>query len=134
MIHDDLYAYLTATFANLFPGGIHHESLPQDVATWPAVSFTQVTQTEIGADMEAPNDDKIDQVTYQFDIVADTSAVAINAAKPFLRAFRNFRGTMTTTRVQLVAPVNVSHLEERRGDKLRRRVSMDFTITYDVTE
>lgn len=135
-MQNDLYNWLTNTaeVAALFPGGIYHESLPQDVDNWPAMSFFQVTQTEIAEDMEAPNDDKIDQVSYQFDVVADSSAPCIDAANSFLRIFRNFRGTMTTTRIQMVALANISHLEERRGDKLRRRVAMDFSITFDVTE
>lgn len=133
MLHNDLYNWLSSEpeVVALFPGGIHHESLPQDINTWPAMSFFQVSQVEIAEDMEAPNDAKLDQFQYQFDIVADNSAQSIDAADRFLRIFRNFRGTMATTRVQWVDMVNVSHIEERRGDKLRRRVSMDFSITID---
>ncbi len=134
MLHNDLYNYLTTTaeVETLFPGGIHHESLPQDVETWPAMSFFQVSQNEFGEDMEGPNDEKLDQIQYQFDIVADSSAAAVGAADTFLGIFRNFTGTMTTTRIQMVALTNVTQLEERRGDKLRRRVSMDFLITIET--
>lgn len=135
MLHNDLYTYLTTTTAisDLFPGGIYHLSMPQEITTYPALSFQMVTHTEFADDMEAPNDAKIDQFSYQFDIVADKSAVCINAADSFVQIFRNFRGTMTGTRVQWVNLQNVTHLEERRGDKLRRRVSVDFTIFVDVT-
>lgn len=134
MLHNDLYNYLSTTpeVATLFKGGIHHESLPQDVAEWPAMSFFQVSQNEFGEDMEGPNDAKLDQIQYQFDIVADSSAAAVGAADTFLGIFRNFTGTMTTTRIQMVALTNVTQLEERRGDKLRRRVSMDFLITIET--
>ena len=74
-MHDDLYQYLTTenAVASLFPGGIHHMSVPQDVNEWPAMAFQQVSQTEIADDMESPNDDKIDQANYQFAITADNS-------------------------------------------------------------
>lgn len=134
MLQNDLFAWLigTPTIKSLFPGGIFHESLPQSVNRWPAMSFTQVSQFETAEDMEAPNDDKLDEVVYQFDISADKSALTIDAADTFLQIMRNFRGTMTATRVQHVRLSNVSHLEEKAGDKLMRRISMDFSITYDV--
>jgi hypothetical protein len=132
MLHSDLYAYLVGTseIAELFPGGIHHESLPQDVETWPALSFFQVSRNEIFDDWEAPDDVKLDEVQYQFDIVSPDSQSTLAAADTFLSIFRNFRGTMSTTRVQHIRLGNESHLEERRGDKLRRRVSMDFAIIF----
>ena len=134
MLHNDLYSYLIGTpdIVALFPGGIHHMTLPQDVDEWPAVTFQGITRIEIGNDMESPNDDKVDQASYQFDVIADASGPCIDAADAFLRIFRNFRGTMQTTRVQWVQMQNVNHFEERRGDKLRRRVSMDFSITFDT--
>lgn len=133
MLHVDLYNYLTETpeVASLFPGGAHHMSVPQDVKTWPAVSFFLVGEQEFADDAESPNDDKMGQYTYQFDVVGDDSAKTLEAADRFKRIFRNFRGTMLTTNVQWVQLVNVSHLEERRGDKLRRRVSVDFQIYID---
>lgn len=134
MIHNDLYNWLSnePTVTALFPGGIYHASLPQDVSVWPAVSFFQVSQVEVAEDMNAPGDAKLDQATYQFDVVADGSAAAIAAADAFLTIFRNFRGTMATTRIQMIDVSGVTHLEDRRGDKLRRRVSMDFSITFDM--
>ena len=96
--------------------------------------YTQVAQTEIAEDMESPNDQKLDQLMFQFDVIGTTSAEAINAADVFLGIFRNYRGTMLATRIQWVSLSNVSHLEDRRGDKLRRRVSLDFSITIDVME
>jgi len=136
MLHNDIYAWLSSTpeIDSLFPGGIHHESLPQDVDEWPALTFSLVSQREIAADMEAPNDEKLDSATYQFDVIANASQPALTAADSFLSICRNFRGTMTTTKVQEVDFLNVTHFEERRGDKLRRRVSLDFSITYEVTE
>jgi hypothetical protein len=136
MLQSDLYQWMITTpeVSVLFPGGIHHESLPQDVSDWPAMHYTQVSHQEIAEDMESPNDQKIDQLLFQFDVIGRTSAEAINAAHVFLGIFRNYRGTMLATRVQWISLSNVSQLEDRRGDKLRRRVSMDFSITIDVTE
>ncbi len=133
-MHDDLYQFLTNELgiAALFPGGIHHMSLPQDVDKWPAMSFQQVSQAEFAEDMESPNDDKIDQVNYQFAITAKTSNVAVVAADAFGSIFRNFRGTMGATRIQTITVGNVTHLEERLGDKLRRRVILDYSIFFDV--
>ena len=136
MLQRDLYNYLTETadIAALFPGGVHHMSVPQDVKTWPAVSFQLITQSEQFDDMEAPNDvQKMDSLSYQFDVVADSSAAAIAAGESFVEKMRRFRGTMTTTRVQWVSLSNIAHLEDRRGDKLRRRVSIDLLFYIDVT-
>jgi hypothetical protein len=134
MLHNDLYSWMIGTpgVSSLFPGGIHHLSLPQDVETWPALTFQLITRIETAPDMNSPNDAKLDTVTYQFDVYSDASASGITAAESFLGIFRNFRGTMTTTEIQMVELSNVSQLEERRGDKLRRRVSMDFSITFEV--
>ena len=136
MLQNDLYNWLAnhASIPGLFPGGIHHNSIPQDVSVWPAMAFFQVSHIEIAEDMDGPAGDLLDQTQYQFDVVADNSNDAVTAANQFLSIFRVFRGTMTATRIQSIALANVSHLEERRGDKLRRRVSMDFSITFDVTE
>ena len=132
MMHSDLYTYLTGTpaIASLFPGGIHHESLPQDVETWPAMAFFQISRNEIAEDMEAPNDVKLDEVQYQFDVISDSSQASLSAADTFLGIFRNFRGTMTATNVQHIRLGSETHLEERSGDKLRRRVSLDFAIIF----
>jgi len=136
MIHADLYQWMITDpiVSALFPGGIHHQSIPQDVTEWPAMYFAQVSQQEFAEDMEQPNDEKLDQHLYQFDVIGSTSAEAITASNTFLGIFRNYRGTMLTTRIQRVSLQNVSQLEDRRGDKLRRRVSLDFSITIDVTE
>lgn len=132
MFHSDLYTYLTGTPAvnDLFPGGIHHESLPQDIEIWPAMAFFQISRNEVFEDMEAPNDEKLDEVQYQFDIISDASQPTLVAADSFLSIFRNFRGTMSASVVQHIRLGNESHLEERHGDKLRRRVSLDFAIIF----
>lgn len=133
-MHDDLFQYLTTEdgIAALFPGGVHHMSLPQSVKKWPAMAFQLVSLVELADDMEAPNDAKIDQASYQFAITADKSAAAITAADAFHSIFRNFRGIMGSTRVQEISAGNVAHLEERLGDKLRRRVILDYSIKFDV--
>ena len=133
-MHDDLYQYLTTEdgIAALFPGGIHHMSLPQNVDEWPAMSFQLSSQIEVAPDMEAPNDEKIDQVNYSFAITDPQSAPSITASDAFNTIFRNFRGMMGTTNIQNIDVGNVSHLEERIGDKLRRRVVSDFSIFFDV--
>ena len=134
MLQSDLYTWLTtnAPVVALFPGGVHHQSLPQESISWPSLTFFQVSRIEIAEDMEQPNDAKMDQASYQFDVMADTSQAAVSAAESFLSIFRNFRGTMSATRIQHVDLSSIAHLEERRGDKLRRRVSMDFSIIFEV--
>lgn len=130
MFHNDLYAYLIGTSAvnDLFAGGIHHMSVPQDVDVWPAMSFQLVASSEFAADMDGPNDPTIDQMNYQFSITDNDSAGVIAAADSFHAIFRNFRGTMGASTVQLITVGNVTHLEERQGDKLRRRVVLDYSI------
>lgn len=134
MLQNDLYQYLTTAdgIASLFPGGVHHMSIPQDVNEWPAMAFQLISEFEFAEDMEAPNDAKLDQANYQFTITANQSALATAAADAFHAIFRNFRGTMGATRVQAISVGNVNHLEERRGDKLRRAVVLDYSINFDV--
>ncbi len=131
-MHDDLYTYLTATFAATFGARIYHMSLPQSVNTWPALTFQQISRSEEWRDMDAPAADKVDSVLYQFEIVAATSAVAIAAAAAFDSVFRDFRGTMSATNIQDVELTNETHLDDRDGDKLRRRVVLTYTLTFDV--
>lgn len=133
-MHDDLYNLLTTELgiASLFPGGIHHMSLPQGVDTWPAMAFQQVSRVEFAEDMEAPDDPKVDQVNYQFSITAKDSHTVIEASDAFIAIFRNFRGTMGATVVQAITLGNVIHLEDRQGDKLRRQVVTDFLIFFNV--
>lgn len=134
MFHNDLYAYLTGTPAvnSLFPGGVHHMSVPQDVSTWPAMAFQLIASQEFAQDMSGPNDPTIDRINYQFAITDDDSAGVISAADSFHAIFRNFRGTMGASNVQQIDVGNVTHLEERQGDKLRRRVILDYSIFIDV--
>ena len=82
--------------------------------------------------MEAPNDAKIDSCVYQFNVIAVASADVVSAADTFNSIFRNFRGTMGTTKVHTVEMNNQTQLEERDGDKLRRVINMDYTIIFDV--
>lgn len=133
-MHDDLYQFLVNELgiAALFPGGIHHMSLPQSVSKWPAMAFQQVSMVEFAEDMEAPDDAKVDQANYQFAITAKDSQAVITASDAFIAIFRNFRGTMGATIVQAVTLGNVIHLEDRQGDKLRRRVVTDFLIFFNV--
>lgn len=133
-MHDDLYQLLTNELgiAALFPGGIHHMSLPQDVDVWPAMAFQLVSQVDIAEDMESPDGETIDQANYQFSITAKDSNTAITASDAFIAIFRKFKGTMGATIVQAVTIGNNSHLEERVGDKLRRQVVTDFLIIFNV--
>jgi len=136
MLQRDLYQWMTTDpiVSALFPGGIHHMSLPQSVTTWPAMYYSLVTKNEVGEDMESPYDAKLDLEMFQFDVIADSSKETIDAANTFLGILRNYRGTMLASRIQWVSLSSMTHLEERRGDKVRRRVSMDFSITVDVME
>ena len=105
-------------------------SMPTSVNEFPAMTFMQVAQQEEAPDFEAPNDEKMDTSWYSFGIIAESSETVVGAAEAFDALFRNFRGTMGSVEVQSVVLNNISHLEERYGDKLRRRISMDYSITY----
>lgn len=133
MMHTDLFAWLSTnlTVKALFPGGVYHMSLPQTVQTFPAMSFARISLVEREPDMEAPNDPKLDEVGYQFDMIGEESQSLIEAAETFHSIFRNLRGTIGATKIQNVDPGNMIQLEERRGDKLRRRVVTDYAITFE---
>lgn len=133
-MHDDLFQLLTEELgiASLFPGGIHHMSLPQGVDVYPAMAFQQVSMVEFAEDMESPDQPKVDQANYQFSITAKDSHTVISTSDAFIAIFRNFRGTMGATIVQSVQLGNVIQLEDRRGDKLRRQVVTDFLIFFNA--
>lgn len=133
-MHDDLFQFLKddATIAALFDGRVYHMSLPVSVQTYPALTFQQITQNEEAPDFEAPNDEKMDSVLYQFNVIAEGSAAAISASDTLNTYLRNFRGTMGATKIQSVEMQNITHNEDRSGDKLRRRVTLDLTFTFDV--
>lgn len=132
-MHNDLYQWLKndTGIAGIFGSRIYHMAVPTDVSTYPCMTFQQITNTEVANDMEHPDGVKLRQSIYQFDIVAKGSADVINAADSFAAIFRYFRGTIGSTTVRHTELTNSTHLEERDGDKLRRRISMDFAITFD---
>lgn len=132
-MHDDLYQYLTTNGAvtSLFGDRVFHMSLPKNVKTWPALTFQMVSYAELAEDMEAPNDDKLEAMTYQFEVIADSSGEAVSKAKTFDSIFRNFRGTMGGVKVQHVMLSNSTQIDDRDGDMLRRRVILDYSITFE---
>jgi len=133
-LHNDLFQYLTSneTMVALFADRVYHMSLPTEVKTFPALTFQQISRQEEGLDMDAPNDEKMDSVLFQFDVVGKASQDAVGAADAFDAVFRNFRGTMGATKVQDVVLNNITQLEDREGEKLRRRVTLDYSITFNV--
>ncbi len=133
MLHADLYAFLrdTSEINDLFSGRIFHEWTPQANDAWPSMVFFLTSVNEIAEDMEQPGDDKIDQANYQFDVYGRKSKEVTEVAGTFDRVFRNFVGTMGATRVQRIALGNISHLGEIVGDKMVRRVSLDYAIFHD---
>ncbi len=133
-MHSDLFKFLRehSVITSLFADRVYHMSLPTNVQTFPALTFQQIAQSEEAPDFEAPNDDKMDSALYQFDVIAEKSHDAILAADSVNTLLRNFRGTMGATNVQSVEMTNISHNEERSGDKLRRRVILDYSFTFDV--
>lgn len=133
-MHNDLYQYLSGNtgISAIFSDRIFHMSLPQSVTTYPALTFQLISRTPLWPDLEEPNDFKVDSSLYQFDVIATSSGDAVAAADSFDSIFRNFRGTMGSTRVQWVGLQNIQHLEDRDGDKLRRRIILDYSITFDV--
>lgn len=134
MLHNDLYAFLKDTdeIVELFSGRIFHEWTPQANADWPSLVFFLTSANPFAEDMEEPGDDKIDQANYQFDVYGRKSEEAVSVADTFDRVFRNFVGIMGATRVQRIALGNISHLGEIVGDKMVRRVSLDYAIYYDA--
>lgn len=132
MMDEDLYVWLTTTpsIVALFADRVYHEWAPQSIATWPVLVYRLVSSVEIAPDMDAPNDEKIDNPHYQFDVYARSSAEVLETAKAFDAVFRNFRGTMGAARIQMIERANVSHLGEIVGDKAVRRVSLDYSIFF----
>lgn len=134
MLHKDLYAFLkdTATIADLVGSRIYHEWMPQDTDEWPTLVFFQVSKTEQGEEMCPEESPRLDLTNYQFDIYGRKSKQVVEAADTFDSLFRNFVGTMGATRIQLIALGNISQLGEIVGDKMVRRVSLDYAIYHDV--
>lgn len=132
-MHDDLYTFLTTdpTLAALFGGRVYHEWVPQNHNTWPAMRFQLVSLIDVAEDMEAPFAG-MDQARYQFDVIGDTSAQVIAAADTVDSVLRAWRGTIGATTIQHVALGSKQHLGEIVGDKQRRRVSLDYEITYST--
>jgi hypothetical protein len=134
VVHSDLYAFLkdTAEISGLFDGRIFHEWTPQANDAWPSLVFFLTSVNEQAEDFEQPGDSKIDQSNYQFDVYGRKSKQVTEVADTFDRVFRNFTGTMGATRVQRIALGNISHLGEIVGDKMVRRVSLDYAIFHDA--
>lgn len=132
-MHDDLYAYLTGTAAitALFGDRVYHEWVPQNHNDWPALTFQQVSLIDLAEDFDGPFA-SMDQARYQFDIIGDTSAQVVAAAETFDSVFRALRGTIGSTTVQHVSLGSQQQLGEMVGDKQRRRVSLDYEITYST--
>lgn len=114
----------------MFDDRIFHEWAPQNVSTWPILVFRQIAASEVAPDMEAPDDAKLDQYVYQFDVYARKSTDVIEASDAFDSIFRNFRGTMSAVRIQTVERVNITQIGEIVGDKQIRRVSLDYQIFF----
>ena len=137
MLHSDLFNYLKTTpqINDLFGGRIYHEWIPESETKRPALVFFLSSETEQAEDMEASEEadgDKLDLSNYQFDIRGRKSKEVTEAAKTFDSVFRRFAGTMGSTRIQLITLGNKSHLGEIVGDKMERRVSLDYGIFHDV--
>jgi hypothetical protein len=129
-----LYAYLkdTPQIADLVGERIYHEWMPQPNNEWPVLVFFKVSTTEQAEEMCPEESPRVDVSNYQFDIYGRKSKQVTEAADTFDSVFRNFVGTMGATRIQQIALGNISHLGEIVGDKMVRRVSLDYAITHDV--
>lgn len=136
MIHNSLFQFLRddPDVGSIVDDRIYHEWAPQGVRTWPLLVFQQVAGQEFAADMDAPNDAKIEQANYQFDVYARNSADVVNGANTIDSVLRNLRGTIGAVDVQHVELSNITHLGEIVGDKQVRRVSMDYVIYYNLSE
>ena len=136
MIHDALYDWLRgdAQVTELFVDRIYHEWIPQQLSTWPALSFVLTSGQDFADDMDDPSDNDIDQSNYQFDVWANNSADAVHAANRFDRVFNSLRGRMGAVSVQHVERTNRIQLGEQIGDKQRRRVSLDYRIFHNTIE
>ncbi len=134
MLHSDLYAFLkdTKQIADLVDSRIYHEWMPQDTDEWPTMVFFQVSVTEQAQEMCPEESTRLDSSNYQFDIYGRKSKQVTEAADTFDSVFRNFVGTMGATRIQQIVLGNISHLGEIVGDKMVRRVSLDYAIFHDV--
>lgn len=136
MIHNSLFQFLKddPDVGSIVDDRIYHEWVPQSETTFPALVFQQVAGQEFASDMDAPNDRKIEQANYQFDLYARNSADVINGAQTLDSVLRNLRGTIGAVDVQHVEQSNITHLGEIVGDKQVRRVSIDYVIYYNLSE
>ncbi len=136
MIDKDLHQYLKqeAGITAVFGTRIYHEWMPQGNDTWPVLVFQKIGHNEVSPDMttETVMDGKMDSAVYQFDVYGTGSQQVNEAADTFDRIFRVFRGTMGATKVQGIDLSNISSLGTKVGDKARRRVTMDYQLSFDV--
>lgn len=134
MIHNSLAEFLKTDpeLVGIFDGRVWHEWQPQEVATWPVLSFQEVAASPFADDMESPGQIDIEQSNYQLDVWARSSADVISASEALLIRMEAFRGTMGAVRVQHVEFANRTQLGDIIGNKQVRRVSMDFRFYYDL--
>lgn len=132
-LHEDLFTFLKEDpdISALVSGRIFHEFIPQG-EPFPAMTFQLVTGQEVEQDMDYPDDEPpLEEDRYQFDIYSDKSAEAVAIAKKFDKKLRSLRGVVGTTTIQRVERIDKSHLGEVQGDKVRRRISSDYSFWYE---
>jgi uncharacterized lipoprotein len=134
-LHVDLVAYLTAHsgIELAVPGGVFHETYPQQQETFPVMTLQKAGDLETDIDMEYPDEptgDILNEARYQFDIWGITTEQVKDAEDAVHSVLRTLRGVIGTTRIHRLERTNSQDLGERFGDKRRRRVSMDYVITF----
>ncbi len=134
--HKSLFQFVkdNAEIESVVGDRIYHEWAPQNVKAWPLLVFTNTSGQEFAGDMDAPNDAKIDQLNYQFDLYARSSLEAVEGSEIVNSVLRNLRGTIGTVAIQHVELSNVQHLGEQVGDKQVRRVSLDYAFWFNTVE
>lgn len=133
-MHNDLYNWLAnnAAIKGAVGSRVYHQSMPQANTTFPALAFEMVGRTEIEPDFDRYPAAVLDEVRYQFDIIAKQSADAISAAIVVSNELRSLKGVIGTTNVQWTRLDNENHFEEKEGDKLRRRVVLDYSFIIEA--
>jgi len=132
MIQKHLFQWMKTNPAlqALFGDRFYHEWAPQNVSTWPLVTFRLLSGIEVAEDMEDEDGSEIDSFRYEFQVAARKSIDADIAAIIFDREMRKFRGTMGAVKVQRVEFANRSDLGEIIGDKQVRKVALDYSIFF----
>ena len=130
--HSDLISYLQAneTVRQNAPGGVFHEFVPQGQTEYPVLVVSLISNVEVAVDLDYPDGAKLEERRYQFDIQGQRSEQVVDAVEAIDAMMVALRGAVGSTSVQWVERTGQRDLSSLDGDKLRRRISTDYTIYF----